>query len=77
MWRADSNKTRFGGLVLLFASITMACTGCQVDVGGQTLPSPYYIYDDIQYFPKGPKFQLSNEAKAMQSYSEDEGSVEK
>ena len=28
--------------------------GCQVDVSGQTLPSAYYLQDDIQYFPAGP-----------------------
>ena len=31
------------------ALASIASTGCQVDVGGQTLPSPYYIYDDVQY----------------------------
>jgi hypothetical protein len=45
----------------------MASTGCQVDVGGQTLPSPYYIYDDVQYFAPGPEFKLSNEAAAMKA----------
>ena len=43
-------------------------TGCQVDVAGQTLPSPYYRYDDIQYFESGPEFKLSNEAAAMKAY---------
>ena len=37
-------------------------TGCQVSVGGQTLPSPYYLYDDVQYFAPGPEFKLSNES---------------
>jgi hypothetical protein len=45
----------------------MAATGCTVDVGGQTLPSPYYIYDDVQYFPPGPEFKLSNEAAALKA----------
>jgi hypothetical protein len=45
----------------------VASTGCQVDVGGQTLPSPYYMYDDVQYFPPGPEFKLSNEAAAMKA----------
>lgn len=78
MWRANStDKSRLCGLVLLIASATIVGTGCQVDVGGQTLPSPYYIYDDVQYFPTGSKFKLSEEAKAMQAYSEDDGSVDK
>jgi hypothetical protein len=48
----------------------LACaslTGCQVSVGGQTLPSPYYIYDDVQYFPQGHEFILQNEADYISS----------
>jgi hypothetical protein len=52
----------------LLSAVTM--TGCQVDVGGQTLPSATYLTDDIQYFPTGPKFKLSQEAAAMKAYSE-------
>ncbi len=37
------------GLLMMAGS-----TGCQVDVGGQTLPSAYYTKDDVQYFPPGP-----------------------
>lgn len=78
MPRANStDRSGLYGFVLLIASVTFACTGCQYDVAGQTLPSPYYIYDDVQYFPSGPKFKLTNEAESMESYSEDEGSVEK
>lgn len=50
----------------------LAATGCQVDVGGQTLPSPYYQSDDVQYFPPGPEFKLSREAAAQKAYSEDQ-----
>ena len=46
----------------------IASTGCQVDVAGQTLPSPYYQYDDIQIYQKGPEFKLQNEADAMKAY---------
>jgi hypothetical protein len=52
----------------LLAIACVASTGCQVDVAGQTLPSPYYMYDDVQYFPAGPEFKLSNEAAAMKAY---------
>jgi hypothetical protein len=48
----------------------MGVTGCQVDVGGQTLPSAYYQLDDIQYFPPGPEFKLSREAAAQKATSE-------
>lgn len=43
----------------------MMCTGCQVSVGGQTLPSAYYLQDDIDYDQKGPEFKLSREAAAL------------
>ncbi len=56
------------GLVLGAGMLTtFGLTGCQVEIGGQTLPSPYYIYDDVQYFPAGPEFILSNEAAAMEA----------
>ena len=54
----------------------IALTGCQVDVGGQTLPSPYYLQDDIQYFPAGPEFKLAKEAAALKAYSDENGGGE-
>lgn len=50
------------------AIIAAACsTGCQSSVGGQTLPSAYFLKDDIQYFVKGPEFKLSREAAALKA----------
>jgi hypothetical protein len=51
----------------------LALTGCQVDVGGQTLPSAYYLQDDVQYFPAGPEFKLSKEAAAQKAYKKELG----
>lgn len=66
------NETRTNWFRMLAGSLLAAAcvssTGCQVDVAGQTLPSPYYLKDDIQYFPAGPEFKLSNEAAAMREY---------
>jgi hypothetical protein len=45
-------------------------TGCQVEYAGQTLPSPYYLSDDIQYYAPGPEFKLAREAAAMQEQAE-------
>ena len=67
----------FGGLLrrhalrlgILVAGLGL--TGCQVDVGGQTLPSAYYLQDDIQYFPAGPEFKLSREAAALKAYKKE------
>jgi hypothetical protein len=61
-------------LGLGLASIAGA-TGCQVDVGGQTLPSAYYLKDDVQYFPTGPEFKLSREAAAMKAYNEQQAQL--
>jgi hypothetical protein len=51
--------------VLGLGLAAMSATGCQGTYAGQTLPSPYYLHDDIQYFPPGPEFKLSREAAAL------------
>ncbi|HEX3599379.1 MAG TPA: hypothetical protein VHU84_04515 [Lacipirellulaceae bacterium] len=56
-------------LVLLWPPV-MFCTGCQVEVAGQTLPSPYYLTDDVQYYAPGSEFKLAREAAAMQEQKE-------
>ena len=50
------------------ALATLATTGCQVDAGGQTLPSPYFLTDDVQYFAPGSEFKLQKEATALKAY---------
>ncbi len=55
------------GLAMVAGSV-----GCQVDVGGQTIPSAYYMKDDIQYFPPGPEFKLTREAAAQKLYAEEQ-----
>ena len=57
------------GIVAL-ALLAVGATGCQVDVGGQTLPSGFYMDDDIQFFPSGPDFKLSREAAALKAQSQ-------
>jgi hypothetical protein len=44
--------------------------GCQVDMAGVTLPSPYYLTDDVQYYAPGPEFKLAREAAAIQEQAE-------
>ena len=72
---AQPNRLRhtaaFGLPALALAAFTL--TGCQVDIGGQTLPSAYYLQDDIQYFPAGPEFKLSKEAAALKAYKKELG----
>ncbi len=54
----------------LLAAVSL--TGCQVDIGGQTLPSPYYMSDDVQYFAPGPEFKLAREAAALKAAREEQ-----
>lgn len=54
------------GLMML---ASLAATGCQSDIAGQTLPSPYYLTDDVQYYAPGPEFKLAREAAALKEQS--------
>jgi hypothetical protein len=47
---------------------SLSFTGCQSNIGGQTLPSPWYLTDDVQYFAPGTEFKLSREAAALKAY---------
>jgi len=49
----------------LCLTAVLGATGCQIEVGGQVLPSPNYLSDDIQYFAPGPEFPLAREAAAQ------------
>jgi hypothetical protein len=62
-------RTLLLGLGLLAG---LSLTGCQIETGGQTLPSPYYQSDDVQYFPPGPEFKLAKEAAAMKAYNQEQ-----
>ncbi len=50
------------------AVMLSATTGCQIDIGGQTLPSAYYNQDDVQYFSAGSEFKLQREAAQQKAY---------
>jgi len=62
-------KSRTLNLLLCGSAIlaAFATTGCQSSIGGQTLPSAFYLQDDIQYFTKGPEFKLTREAAALKA----------
>ena len=57
-------------LLLVCASFVLCATGCsfQSTVGGQTLPSAYYLEDDIQFFPAGTETRLPNLRRALDEY---------
>ncbi|MFO1066478.1 MAG: hypothetical protein U0892_21680 [Pirellulales bacterium] len=56
---------QFAASALLLLCGLVSSVGCQVSVAGQTLPSPYYLKDDVQYFPAGPENKLANETAAL------------
>ena len=64
------------GLLATGLLAALGLTGCQVDVGGQTLPSAYYMDDDVQYFARGPEFKLSREAAAMKEASQEQAQAQ-
>ena len=47
---------------------SLSATGCQMSIGGQTLPSPYYLKDDVQYYASGTEFKLPREAAHQKAY---------
>jgi len=65
------NRLTAGPLLMVIGGVllSIASTGCQSTVGGQTLPSAFYLRDDIQYFPAGPEFKLSKQVEAMEEYN--------
>ena len=71
--RINHRRTTQGIALTLVAGFCMVgATGCQVSLNGQTLPSPYYLEDDVQYFPAGPEFKLSREAAALRAAKAEE-----
>ena len=70
---SSKHARSFHALALgLGAVVVIGITGCQVDVGGQTLPSPYYLTDDVQYYQPGPQMPLAKEAATLKAYHEQE-----
>ena len=54
---------------------SVAVTGCQTDIGGQTLPSAFYLTDDVEYHPAGPEMIIPNQVRALEEYSLDQQAV--
>ena len=62
-------------LVAVIASSALL-SGCQTTIGGQTLPSPDYLTDDVQYFPAGPEFKLTNQVEAARKQAAEKKKLE-
>ena len=58
-------------LLGLGAAAVLSVTGCQSEFGNQTLPSPYYLDNTVQYYPTGPEFKLSREAAAQKAANQE------
>lgn len=69
MNRKATVRRTYTSIILTLAAgcCLVSATGCQVSLNGQTLPSPYYLQDDVQYFPSGPEFKLPREAAALKA----------
>jgi hypothetical protein len=68
--RKSKQASRWGlAAAVLWPAVTLM-TGCQVEMAGQTLPSPWYLTDDVQYYAPGPEFKLAREAAAIQEQAE-------
>lgn len=61
---------------LMVCALSLCSTGCQSWIAGQTLPSPHYLSDDIQYFPRGPEFRLTNTVRAHEAYRLEQEAIE-
>lgn len=64
-------KSKSGKQLSLLAGLIISASsmGCfQTTIGGQTLPSAYYLDDDVQYFAAGPEQRLPNQIRALERY---------
>ena len=72
MYQAQKNSRGLRGtLWALTAVAALGASGCQATYNGQTLPSPWYIHDDVQYFQPGSEFKHAKEAAALSASSDD------
>ncbi len=62
-------------VVLSCGAFPLLGIGCQGSVGGQTLPSAYYLRDDVQYFPAGPEFLLPNQERVLEEYRLEQAAI--
>ncbi len=65
---SQARQSRSLCAILLAVAGSALLSGCQTQIGGQTLPSAFYLRDDIQYFPAGPEDLLPNQKRALAEY---------
>jgi hypothetical protein len=64
---------RTAGCLLVLA--TLLATGCQVSMNGQTLPSAYYLTDDLRYDAPGPEMKVMREAAAQRQFAQEQAEI--
>lgn len=62
--------------ILSCGLLSIVLTGCQTNIGGQTLPSAWFLRDDIQYFPAGDEFLLPNQKEAIMKYKAEQEAIQ-
>ena len=74
--KQSQGQTVFVLSAIIAIASSVCLTGCQTTIGGQTLPSPNYLEDDVQYFPSGPEFPLTNKVAAQRKYNAERASLD-
>ena len=62
------HQTWTKGILLFGGLLCLSFTGCQTNIAGQTLPSAYFLRDDVQFYPAGPETKLINQIQALEEY---------
>jgi hypothetical protein len=68
-YEPTANRYLPGALCAIGLVALLGGSGCQTSIGGQTLPSPHYLTDDVQYMAPGPEFKLAREAAAQKAFA--------
>lgn len=74
--KSFSPATQLCALALGACGLMTSLTGCQTTIGGQTLPSAYYLQDDVQYFPAGSEEPLPKLRQALADYRAEQEAVQ-
>lgn len=70
MTHGKRSRKHWAALGWACLAVSLGLTGCTGEYGGQNLPSGYYLSQQVQYYPPGPEFKLSQEAAAQKAYSD-------
>ena len=71
------SKLTKSAIVVCTLLVLATATGCgfQTNIAGQTLPSPHYLMDDVEFFPAGSEFKLQNQVDQQEQSKADQLSI--